>query len=488
MEILPFCSIDNWAQTRSNIGVVAAQGARPAELTGPFERYQQAAPEASVAQMLQGKSAFSREGPLSARVVMWMMISQRLHAKGTLAVAVRELQTGPVKALLRWPENQPERPLSASTSAYSQARSKLPLEAAEKVSDLIFESLQKNPKLITGLNIPMFMLDGSSILLPHTEELVKAYPPQSNQYAVSHWPLMRVVVAHDVVSALAVRPSWGPMQGPGAVSEQALTKELMPRLPAGCGVMGDRNFGVFSMAYHASQQNHPVLFRLTELRARKLNGIGPLCAGTDKRICWKSTRDDRRTNPELTEQSQVEGRFLVCRTPPNEEGKREKLYFFTTLDLTADQILEVYGYRWNIETDLRSLKREVRLHMIEAKSKAMAEKELVLAVAAYNLTRGVMNQAASALNLNPRQLSYSLAQDTINAFLPAFANATSDQRRQELMQEMLRIFTYSKLPDRSNRSSYPRAIWPRPSSAPKRKLTKKSCPAKKRKATKKGVA
>ena len=84
----------------------------------------------------------------------------------------------------------------------------------------------------------------------------------------------------------------------------------------------------------------------------------------------------------------------------------------------------MYGHRWNIETDLRSLKQEVRLHMIEAKSKAMVQKELVLAVAAYNLTRATMNQAASALQCNPRQLSYSLAQDTLNAFLPAFANAT----------------------------------------------------------------
>ena len=38
------------------------------------------------------------------------------------------------------------------------------------------------------------------------------------------------------------------------------------------------------------------------------------------------------------------------------DGKRQKLYFFTTLDLPPKQILELYGYRWNIETDLRSLK------------------------------------------------------------------------------------------------------------------------------------
>ena len=55
---------------------------------------------------------------------------------------------------------------------------------------------------------------------------------------------MRAVVAHDVVNGWAVRMVCGPM----AVSEQGLAQEMMRRLPTGCGVMGDRNFGVFSMA------------------------------------------------------------------------------------------------------------------------------------------------------------------------------------------------------------------------------------------------
>ena len=241
------------------------------------------------------------------------------------------------------------------------------------------------------------------------------------------------------------------------------------------------------MAYHASQQNYACLFRLTEARARKLNGGATPNAKTDKAIRWLSSREDRRNNPELADQSSVEGRLVVCKIR-GVGGKPQKLYFFTTLDLPAEPILEVYGYRWNIETDLRSLKQEVRLHMLDAKSKAMVEKELVLAVAAYNLTRATMNQAASALQCNPRDLSYSLAQDTINAFLPAFANATTDQQRQDLMQEMLCVFKQSRLPNRNKRPSYPRAIWPRSSSFPTRKLGKKPKSQAKRHVTKKGVA
>jgi len=459
-------------QGRSNSG--AAQGRQPnnfgsAKVNGAFDRYREVLPQSAVAHMLQGRSVFSRGSPLSAWVVIWLMIYQRLDTKGTLSVAVREMLVGSVRQYV--PRAEDAEPLSANTSAYSQARSKLPVDMAEKASDMIFDGLRQQPTILSGLGQPMFLLDGSSIQLPHTPELIAAYPPQCNQFGVSHWSLIRVLGATDVVSGLAARPCSGPMNGPGAVSEQELAKEMMGRMPEGCGVMGDRNFGVFSMAYHAIQNNHPCLFRLTQARARKLNGGTTPNARTDKVIRWMPTREDRRNNPEIAKQSMVEGRLVVCKI--RVKGKPEKLYLFTTLDLAADQILEVYGHRWNIETDLRSLKQEVRLHMIEAKSKAMVQKELVLAVAAYNLTRATMNQAASALQCNPREFSYSLAQDTINAFLPAFANATTDPQREELMQEMLRVFKYSKLPDRSNRSPYERAIWPRGRSFPHRKLATK---------------
>ena len=48
-----------------------------------------------------------------------------------------------------------------------------------------------------------FLLDGSSMRAPHTPELCKAYPPGSNQHGESHWPLLRVLVAHVATLAFA---------------------------------------------------------------------------------------------------------------------------------------------------------------------------------------------------------------------------------------------------------------------------------------------
>jgi hypothetical protein len=418
---------------------------------------------------------FSRKGPLSAWIVIWLIIFQRLHALGTLAVAVQELHSGPVKNWICWGNRQPRR-LSASTSAYSQARSRLPLDVAEKVSDAIFASLWISPTL-AGVPVPIFLLDGSSLQPRHSQELVKAFPPMSNRHGVSHWPVLRILVAHEVCTGLAVRPCGGPMCGQDAVSEQSLAKNLMRRLPLLCGVLGDRNFGVFSMVYYAQQQSHPCLFRLTKARAQKLNrGFCPI-SGTNQLIAWTPSRDDRRTNPEIPPSASVPGRLLVFRL---KHGKRQKIYFFTSFDLPAEKILELYGYRWNIETDLRWLKRQVRLNTMEAESQTMVEKELVLAVAAYNLTRATMNQAASALQIDPRQLSYSLAQNTLNAFLPLLANAKTQLEREALLADMLHLFAYSKIPTRRKRPSPPRAVWPRTCAFPKRKTASKRKPSARR--------
>jgi transposase len=86
------------------------------------------------------------------------------------------------------------------------------------------------------------------------------------------------------------------------------------------------------------------------------------------------------------------------------------LYLFTTLQLPVEQIIELYGRRWNIETDLRSLKKEVRLRELRSKSPQMIAKEVIACVMAYNLIRTVQLAAAELVGIEPRQLSFSRVQ------------------------------------------------------------------------------
>lgn len=404
-------------------------------------------------------------------LVVWLMLWQRLQPKGTLSAAVQQVVRGEPAELMRPHKRVREKRVSNATGAYSRARNELPVEAATQVADRIFAHLMTSRKpLLTGLSGPVFLLDGSSLSTPHTPQLRDRFPPASNQHGESHWPTLRIVVAHDLASGLAVRPEWGPMFGPQACSEQALTETLLKRLPAGSVVLADRNFGVFSVAWKARQKGLPVLVRLTEVRARKIAGVNSeavLAGGMDRSVEWRPSREDRRAHPELPADAVVRGRLITATV--ERAGKQIPLYLFTTLEIPAAQVVELYGRRWNIETDLRSLKQTVRLHQLTSQSPEMIAKEILLAFSAYNMVRGVQSAAAAKAGIEARQLSFSRVQDVVNAWLPLLATIQEPDRYDEEVQRMLSYAARCRLPKRRTRPAYPRAVWGRKQEFPKRK-------------------
>ena len=274
--------------------------------------------------------------------------------------------------------------MSAHTGAYSDARQRMPLEVAEKVADRVFEHLLPRREALPGWDRQVFIVDGSTLELPHTPELVKCYPPATNQHGTSHWPVMEILVAQELTSGIAGRPCWGPMYGPQAVSEQSLTEQILERLPDHAVFMGDINFGVFSVAFATTQRGHDVLLRLKADRAEVIGRGGPaLTSGTDRQVVWRPSPQERKKHPNLPADACVRGRLIVQQVSAS-NGDVVMLYLFTTLDLSVDQLLQLYGDRWNVETDLRSLKQTLNLQMLRCQSADMIAKELILAITGYN--------------------------------------------------------------------------------------------------------
>jgi DDE family transposase len=428
--------------------------------------YQRCAP-ATLFEYLQKRAGVKvRRGIYSLRVVVWMMILQRLHAKGTLASAVQLLQQGSAEGLLEPCKRVREGRIGCSPGGYCQGRRKASTLVVQQVSDEIVERLRNELSLPwPGLQQPVFVVDGSSVQLAHSKELVEKYPPAKNQHGRAHWPVLRILALHDLSSGLAERPCWGPMFGDQAVSEQELFERAIERLPSGAVVLGDRNFGIFSVGYAAKQSHHRVLLRLTEARARKLSG-GPISQPGDYPVCWKASRWDGRQRRTWPEEASLQGRLIGWRVG---RGKSKKwLYLFTDLDLPAQQIVDLYGHRGHIETDLRALKQTVRLHQIAVKSIDLLEKELYLAISAYNLVRAVMCLAARRANLSPRQLSFSFVLDVVNAAWPRLLAAKSREEHHAEFERVLDFAASYKLPKRKKRRSYPRAVWGRGATFPSR--------------------
>jgi putative transposase len=399
-------------------------------------------------------TAFSRIRIYSLGVVVRLMILQRLLARFTLSCAVQHWARTQANARAQ------SKRISTAAGGYCRARQKLPtlvaIQVFEKMSERLRGWLPRNPVLNGS---PIYVLDGTTLQVPHAPELVKAYPPPRNQHGRSHWPLIRLVVLQDVQTGLALRPHWGPMTD----SEQALAGQAIPHLPSAAVLLGDRNFGVFGVAWAAHQRGHAVLLRLTQDRAEHL-ADGRLACPLDRRIHWRPTRWDRCGGP-YPDAAAIEGR-LVC-LPASYPAHPQPLYFFTTLDLPDEQIRKVYDLRWNVETDLRSIKRTVHLQELSARSPAMLEKELFLALAAYNLVRAVICLAAEKAQVPPRRISFTNVYTLVETFSEDL-QADDPETIHATWQLVIRLAAEYKLPNRSKPRSFPRAVWPRPKTYPHR--------------------
>ncbi len=316
-----------------------------------FNLYVQVAPSGLFRLLQQQLGLKVRAGIFAARLVVWMMIMQRLQPRGTLASSVAQLVEGRFDPLLSQCKRVREKKIGLSTGGYCQARQHLPkLLVSRTMEELIARLRQRLLESEPELPQRAYLLDGSSVQLEHEAELERVFPAASNQHGKSHWPVVRIVVLHDLETGLAERPYWGPLYGRKAVSEQELAARAITHLPAGSVVIGDRNFGVFSTAYHVQQAGLQSVVRLTTVRAKALMG-SPLARPGDYPVRWRTSRwDGRKKNQSQPRpwpaDASIEGRLIAWRV--GRSRRKQWLYLFTTTSLPAEELVALYGRRWQI--------------------------------------------------------------------------------------------------------------------------------------------
>ena len=424
------------------------------EWSSVLELYQQIVCRGVVQYLSQQAGQRVKRGIYTAPVVMWLMMLQALHRSGTLARAVELLRHGAAQPLLYRCRRVRRKRISGRTGGYCQARLKLAKLLCKQVSQEILERLRQ---MLHPEGTPaVLVLDGTSLELEHSRALLRQFPPAQNQYGRSHWPVLRLVVLHEAATGLAHQPCWGAMYGTGAVSEQALAEKALEAAPREALVVGDRNFGVFSIAYAAQQRDLQVVVRLTQVRAHKL--AGPICHPACYEVVWKPSPEERRKH-HLPEQAAVAGRLIAAQIG---RGKSKAwLYLFTTSPRAAEEVVALYGQRWTIETDLRSLKRTVELQHIRARSVDMMEKHLLMAISAYNVVRAVLCLAARRKRLDPRQLSFTQVLTVVDCAWHRLVTAPNPKQAEQEFRRVLDLAAECRLPQRTKPRSYPRQQWRR---------------------------
>ncbi len=389
-------------------------------------------------------------------ITIWMLILQRLGKGKSMSEVIKDVLSNSRELL---PDNKRvrENTLSSKSGAYSRARKRLPLEVVEYFAKRVCDSfIQQTPSWFGERRA--FNIDGTTMTLSPTSELRTAFPPATNQYGETVWPVMLMLVAHEVQSGSALPPELGAMYGDGNTSEVKLARQLAKRLPPNSLIFADSGFGIFSVAYSMTGEGHQILFRLTKSRFKSMRRSAQLLEETESTktysLTWVPSAKDRKTNPDLPADASVE---VFLHEVELDNG--ETLYLVTTLGIRAEHAAEFYLRRYDVEHDIRDLKVTMSLETLRSRSVLMVKKEVLTSIVAYNLVIQFRRQAAELGQLAPRRLSFSNVWYTFRSFLLNKLPCSAPEW-QLRYAAALQIASKDKLPNRPGRS-YKRKAHPR---------------------------
>jgi len=279
-------------------------------------------------------------------VVLWMLVLQRLGGGLSLNAVVSHLINHDGDLL---PDNRrvQEHTLSDSSSAYSQGRKRLPMQTILGFSNGICDHLASiSPPLIDGRRI--FLLDGTTITLAPTPALRETFPPATNQFGSTVWPVAQLMVANELQSGCALLPQVDPMYGENNASEAVQASRIVRQLPPSSIVMADSGFGIYQVAHHTAEAGHDFLFRLTKSRFKSMRRKAVLIAEGQGyktyHLLWQPSAKDRKSSPDLPADASLD----VVLHEVDIAGENP-LYVVTGLELEGPTCATLYRRRYDVE-------------------------------------------------------------------------------------------------------------------------------------------
>ena len=348
---------------------------------------------------------FGRNAVYSTAVMVWSFLSQVLRdgKEASCQAAVARIVSHREQAGLPTP--------TADTGDYCRARAKLSEAALCDLTREVAAELQQRaePKwLWKGRHAKL--VDGFTFTMPDSASNQAEFPHPRTQKKGVGLPIARAAVILSLATGCAMDLAVGPYSGK-ETGETALLRRLLESLHPGDVMVADRYYCSFFLIALLLGRGVHVCARMHHKRHvdfRRGRRLGP----HDHLIVWtKPARPDWMdvaTYDSLPNELVLrELRFSVV-VP----GRRtQTLTIATTLtDPKASSkadLAELYGFRWNAELDIRSIKQSLNLNHVRCKSPAMVRKELWTTLLGYNLIRTTAAAAAVLHDQPPRQISFT---------------------------------------------------------------------------------
>ncbi len=171
------------------------------------------------------------------------------------------------------------------------------------------------------------LLDGTTFRLQPTPDLLSTYRQASNGKGMSHWVVVKSLIACCLFSQTVIAFV------EEGISEPAMVGQIMEQDPEADSIyMGDRAFGVYRVVQVTNFYGKKVLLRLEQRTARKLlktsSQKGSLSSGQESQVIWKA-EPTTKVEPGLAK-SPLTGRIIYVQL--RQKGFRPiDLYLFTNL-------------------------------------------------------------------------------------------------------------------------------------------------------------
>ena len=348
------------------------------------------------------QNLFAMNGVYSTVNVLWAFLGQVLRdgKEAACQAAVAAITVPRLADGLATP--------TADTGDYCRARAKLSEAALRELTVEIADELEEQADakwLWQGLHAKL--VDGFTLTMPDTPENQAEYPQSRSQKKGVGLPIARAMAILSLATAAVLDVALGPYSGK-ETGETALLRTRLESFSPGDLLVADRDFCSFFLlalllgrgvqSCTRMHQKRHVDFR----RGRRLGTRDHLVVWTKpQRPTWmdQATYDALPVTMVLREL-----RFHV-----SQPGRRTtEITVATTLTdanvYSKADLAELYGFRWNAELDIRSIKQN--LNHVRCKSPEMVRRELWTTLLAYHLVR---TTAAAALlsDRRPRQISFT---------------------------------------------------------------------------------
>ena len=341
----------------------------------------------------------------STTIVLWAFLAQVLRdgKQAACQYAVAQITACRLREGLTSP--------TSDTGDYCRARAKLSEAALRQITVETAGELeqQADPEwLWKGRHAKL--VDGFTFTMPDTPANQAEYPQQPSQKTGIGFPIARACVILSLATACVTDLAIGPYSGK-ETGETALLREMFESLAKGDVLVADRFYCSFMMIALLLGHHVDVCARIHQRRLvdfRRGRRLGKY----DHLIEWH-----KPARPEWMDEetyATIPATLLLREIRFNviEKGRRvETLTVVTTLidpDVyTKEDIASLYGFRWNSELDIRSVKQSLGLDHVSCKSPKMVRKELWTTLLAYNLIRTTSAAAALLHDKQPRQISFT---------------------------------------------------------------------------------